>query len=63
MTSSLATKQDLAHLEQLMVTRLDALETRVALMNQNVESRIVFKLGALMVVLFGLAGTMLKVMG
>ena len=31
MTSSLATKQDLAHLEQLMVTRLEALESRFSL--------------------------------
>ena len=63
MTSSLATKQDLAHLEQQMVTRLEALESRVSLMNQNLESRIVFKLGVLMVVLLGLAGTLQRLVG
>ena len=63
MTSSLATKQDLAHLEQLMVTRLEALESRFSLLNQNLESRIVFKLGALMVVLFGLASTLQRLAG
>jgi len=63
MTSSLATKQDLAHLEQLMVTRLEALESRFSLLNQNLESRIVFKLGALMAVLLGLGVTMLKLLG
>ena len=63
MTSSLATKQDLAHLEQMMDTRFDGLESRLGLMIQNVETRIVFKLGALMVVLFGLAGTALKLLG
>ena len=59
MTSSLATKQDLAYFEQLMATRLEALESRVTLMNQNLESRIVFKLGSLMVVLIGLVSTLL----
>ena len=56
MTSSLATKQDLQHLQQLMNARFDALES-------TLEYRIVFKLGALMVVLFGLAGTVLKLLG
>ena len=66
MTSSLATKQDLLlvkqdlqHVEQQMATRLEALESRVFLMIQNVETRIVFKLGALMILLFGLASTLL----
>lgn len=63
MTSRLATKQDLALLEQLIVTRLEALESRFSLMNQNLESRIVFKLGALMVVLFGLASTLQRLAG
>ena len=56
MTSSLATKQDLLHLQQLMNARFDSLES-------TLEFRIVFKLGALMVVLFGLAGTLLKLLG
>lgn len=63
MTSSLATKQDLVHHEQLMATRLDALESRVSLMFQNQESRLVFKLGALMVLLFGLASTLQSLFG
>jgi hypothetical protein len=70
MTSNLATKndlllvrQDLEHLEQRMALRFEALESRFTLMNQTLESRVVFKLGALMVVLFGLAGTVLKLVG
>ncbi len=73
MTTNLATKQDLLlvkqdlqgvrqelqHVEQQMTTRFDALDIRVSLMLQNVESRIVVKLGALMTVLFGLAGAVL----
>jgi len=46
-----------------MATRFEALESRFTLMFQKVESRVVFKLGALMVVLFGLAGTLLKLLG
>jgi hypothetical protein len=110
MTSSLATKQDLQHFDQLMATRLDALESRIntrfamvdarfeavdarfeavdarfeavdarfeavdarfgavddrfselesriGLMIQNLESRLIIKLGALMAVLIGVAGT------
>lgn len=56
MTSTLATKQDLLHLQQLVNARIDTLES-------TLEFRIVFKLGALMVVLFGLAGTALKLLG
>ena len=56
MTSTLATKQDLLHLQQLVNARIDTLES-------TLEFRIVFKLGALMVVLFGLAGTVLKLAG
>src|SRR5690242_147895 len=73
MTSSLATKQDLQHFDQLMTTRLEArfaaidarfaavdarfaavddrfseLENRIGLMIQNLESRLIIKLGALM---------------
>jgi hypothetical protein len=62
MTSNLATKQDLQHLEQLMTTRFDAVDIRVSLMLQNQESRIVVKLGALMTILFGLAGAALAVL-
>ncbi len=62
MTSTLATKQDLQHLDQLLTARLEALESRVSLMMQNQESRIVFKLGALMTVLFGLAGATLALL-
>jgi hypothetical protein len=62
MTSNLATKQDLQHLDQLMTTRLEALESRVSWMMQNLESRIVFKLGALMTVLFGLASAALALL-
>ena len=77
MTSNLATKsdflllrQEVEHLGQTMATRfetLDArfesLESRVGLMMQNLETRLMVKLGALMVVLFGLAGTALKLLG
>ena len=66
MASSLATKQDLQHFEQvlqhseqLMSARIDALESRTSLVLQNLESRLVIKLGALMTLLFGLAGTAL----
>lgn len=52
-------RQDLQHLDQQLNTRFDALDIRVSLMLQNVESRIVVKLGALMTVLFGLAGAVL----
>jgi hypothetical protein len=55
MTSTLATKQDLQHLDQLMTARFDALETRVSLKMEHVESRIVIKLGALMTLLFGVS--------
>lgn len=43
--------------------RFEGLESRMALMMQNLETRLLVKLGALMVVLFGLAGTLLKVLG
>jgi hypothetical protein len=52
MTSALATKQDLAHMQQLLNAQFLALETRI-----------IFKLGAFMVVLIGLAGTLLKALG
>jgi hypothetical protein len=64
MSSNLATKQDIQHLDRLMATRFDAmdrrfgeLEARVSLNIQNQESRIVIKLGTLMTILFGLSGT------
>ena len=55
-------RQELQHFEQLMTTRFDALDSRVSLTLQNQESRIVVKLGVLMTVLFGLAGTALAVL-
>jgi hypothetical protein len=51
MTSNLATKQDLQHLE-----------SRVSLMMQNLESRILIKLGALMTILFGLASAVMALL-
>jgi hypothetical protein len=42
--------------------RFEGLESRMVLMIQNLETRLLVKLGALMVVLFGLAGTLLKVL-
>jgi hypothetical protein len=48
-------KQDLQHFDQLMVTRFEALESRVSLKMDNVESKIVVKLGALVTLLFGIA--------
>ncbi|MEO6081286.1 MAG: hypothetical protein ABIQ86_16170 [Steroidobacteraceae bacterium] len=62
MASNLATKQDLQHLEQLMTTRFDALDSRVSLTLQNQESRIVVKLGALMTILFGVAGVAIAIL-
>lgn len=58
MASSLATKQDL----QMIETRLEALESRVALMLQNLESRLVMKLGVVMTLLFGVAGALLSLL-
>jgi hypothetical protein len=58
MTSSLATKQDL----ELMATRFEALEGRVSLQLQNLETRLVAKLGGLITVLFGLAATALALL-
>jgi hypothetical protein len=73
MTSNLATKsdlmlvrQELEHLGQTMNTRFEALHARFQVIDtrfEALETRIIFKLGALMVVLFGLAGTLLKLMG
>ena len=77
MTSNLATKsdflllrQEVEHLGQTMATRFEtvdarfeSLESRVGLMMQNLETRLMVKLGTLMVVLFGLAGTVLKLAG
>lgn len=58
MASSLATKQNL----QMIETRLEALESRVALMLQNLESRLVMKLGVVMTLLFGVAGALLSLL-
>jgi uncharacterized membrane protein YheB (UPF0754 family) len=58
MTSSLATKQDL----ELMTTRFEALEDRVSLQLQNLESRLVTKLGGLMTLLIGIAATVLALL-
>jgi signal recognition particle GTPase len=54
MSSSLATKQDLQHLEQLMTARFETVE--------NLESRVVMKLGALMTLLFGVAGAVVALL-
>lgn len=69
MTSTLATRQDLQHFDQLMTARFAAvdgrfseLESRVALMMHGRESRIILKLGALMAVPSGLAGTVLALL-
>jgi hypothetical protein len=69
MTSNLATKQDLQHLDQLMKARFEAvddrfaeLDGRVGLMMQGLESRIVLKLGALMTVLIGAAGALIALL-
>jgi hypothetical protein len=43
-------------------SRFDALESRLSLTIQNMETRLMVKLGALMVVLFGLAGTLMKLL-
>jgi hypothetical protein len=51
----LLVRQNLEHFEQKTNARFDVLES-------TLEYRIVFKLGALMVVLFGLAGTAPKVL-
>jgi hypothetical protein len=78
MTSNLATKsdflllrQEVEHLGQAMATRfetvdarLESLESRVGLMLQNLETRLMVKLGTLMVVLFGLGRhSALKLLG
>jgi len=62
MSSNLATKQDLHHLEQLMETRFEAADSRLLLLLQNLESRIVIKLGALMTILFGVASAVLALL-
>ena len=56
MTSNLATKQDLHHLDLMMVTRLDAFESRMSLMIENFESRLLIKLGALITVQCSMGG-------
>jgi hypothetical protein len=68
MSSNLATKQDLLlikqdlqHFDHLMVTRFEALESRVSLKMENVESRVVIKLSIVMTALIAAAGTLLAV--
>lgn len=70
MTSNLATKNDvlllrqgLKRFEQQMTARFESLEGRFSSMGQSFESRLVFKLGALMVVLFGLAVAVFELLG
>ena len=58
MSSNLATKSDLLLLKQ----DLQALEARVSLQLQNLESRLVAKLGGLMTILVGLAATVLALL-
>lgn len=69
----LATRQDLQRLEQvmnlrfeavdqLMAARFEAVDQRFVTLEKNLESRIVVKLGALMVTLFGLTLTALKLL-
>lgn len=48
---------------QAVDTRFEGLEGRMGLMIQNLETRLMVKLGTLMVVLFGLAGTVQKLLG
>ncbi len=69
-------KQDILHFEQIVTTRFDALvtrfdaltarfdasENRVSLLLQNLETRIVVKLGALMTILFGVVGAALAIL-
>jgi hypothetical protein len=62
-------RQEIQHLAQLMNARFEAVDDRFeafdirfSLMLQNQESRIVVKLGVLMTVLFGLAGTALALL-
>ncbi len=73
MTSNLATKQDLQHLDQLWRAHLEALESRMdgrfeelerrfLLLMQNLESRLIIKLGALMTVLIGLTGAVMALL-
>ena len=69
MSSNLATQQDIQHLGQLMASRFeavdrrfDALDGRVSLKIENLESRVVIKLGTLLTILFGLAGTALALL-
>jgi signal recognition particle GTPase len=62
MTTNLATKQDLQHLDQLLAERLVALESRTSLMVQGLESRLVLKLGGLMIILFGVASAIMALL-
>jgi hypothetical protein len=53
----------LQHFEQLITARFDALESRTSLVLQNLESRLVMKLGALLTLLFGLAAAAVTLVG
>lgn len=50
-------EQRMHSLEQLTNVKFQAVAERFTLLEKNLESRIVMKLGALMVALFGIAGT------
>jgi len=58
----LAVREDFRHYERLTSTRFEALESRMALMIENLESRLLIKLGALMTGLFALAATILSIL-
>ena len=69
MTSNLATRHDvlliqehLQHLDQQFAARIEALESRMSLMVQNLESRLLVRLGALITILFGVAGSALALL-
>lgn len=66
MTTLLATKQDLSHLEQLTAMKFKALDDRLGAAQENLElrlqgleSRVVIKLSVVMAALIAAAGTLL----
>ena len=66
MTTLLATKQDLGHLEQLTAMKFKALDDRLDAAHENLdlrlqglESRVVIKLSVVMAALVAAAGTLL----
>ncbi len=69
MSTLLATKQDLSHLERLTTVKFDAMGDRMTSLHQNldlrlqaVESRVVIKLSIVMTALIAMAGTLLAVL-